>query len=730
MKNKVLHIIVILSSIAVMSTQYLLAQRPNHAVLTNAQIWQDYEFMAKGVRGFNSMKDGETFTRLQQNKIVQYQFENFLGKAQTLVDGNALKYNGEAIQIDEYSFNADETKVLIATSFESIYRYSYTAFYFIYDIQTKNIQALDEKRNRQTLAEFSPDGQFVSYLSENNIYVRDLSKNRIRQLTKDGAKNKIINGTTDWVYEEEFAYIKAYEWSPDSKYIAFLKFDESAVKEFTMTFYSDLYPDLFTWKYPKAGEDNSKVTLHVQAINKRSAQQIDLEDYEYIPRINFSPVNNTLLIQTLNRHQNRLRYFSLEVGKKKAKAKNFYKIVDDAYVEIEDNLAFASDGKSFFTSSDKDGYKHLYRIFFNGDIQQITNGTWDVIELLGYDVVNDRLFFTSSEFGATEKDLFVVNVSDKNKTRLSQKAGYTNATFSTGMKYYIQNWSDANTPPVHTLHRANGEQIQLLEDNAALLKKLETYALQPKEFFNMMGAEEVLNCWMIQPKDFDSTKKYPVYIYEYCGPGSNTVLNRWDGNNYMYHQLLAQKGYMVISVDPRGTQFRGAAFMKSTYLQLGKLELEDLIAIANKLKTKEFIDPDRIGIQGWSYGGYMSSLAMTKGDGTFKMGIAVAPVTNWRYYDNIYTERFMRTPQENALGYDDNSPIFFANRLEGNYLIIHGSADDNVHYQNTMEMVNALVKADKTFDMFIYPNRNHGIYGGITRKHIFDKMLKYTLEHL
>ena len=431
----------------------LFAQRPDHAVLTNAQIWQDYEFIAKGVRGFNSMKDGERFTRLQQNKIMRYKFEDFSGQPELLVDGKNLDYQGKAIQIDSYSFNADETKILIATSSTSIYRYSFTAFYYVYDFKAKTIQALDEKRKLQTLAEFSPDGQFVSYIFENNIYVKDLAKNRTRQLTKDGEKNKIINGTTDWVYEEEFAYTKAYEWSPDSKFIAFLKFDESDVKEFTMTYYSDLYPELFTWKYPKAGEDNSKVTLHVQEVNKKKAQQIDLEDYEYIPRINFSPVNNTLLIQTLNRHQNRLRYFSLEVGKKKAKAHNFYKIVDDAYVEIEDNLAFAADGKSFFTTSDKDGYKHLYQLFFNGDIKQITSGDWDVIELLGHDATNQKLYYTSAELGATEKDLYVVDVLTNAKQRLSTKAGYTNATFSTGMKYYIQNWSDANTPPVHTLQR-------------------------------------------------------------------------------------------------------------------------------------------------------------------------------------------------------------------------------------------------------------------------------------
>jgi dipeptidyl-peptidase-4 len=318
----------------------------------------------------------------------------------------------------------------------------------------------------------------------------------------------------------------------------------------------------------------------------------------------------------------------------------------------------------------------------------------------------------------------------KAKKRLSTKKGHTDSNFSYGLKYFIQTWSDANTPPVTSLHRQDGTQIQVLEDNQALRTKLESYKLRQKEFMTINGAAGELNAWIIKPYNFDENEKHPVYMFVYCGPGSNTVNDRWDGATFMYHQLLAQKGYIVVSVDPRGTQFRGAQFLKSTYLQLGKLELEDLLAVAENLKKLSFVDGERLGIQGWSYGGYMSSLAMTKGAGTFKMGIAVAPVTNWRYYDNIYTERFMRTPQENAAGYDQNSPINFCENLEGKYLIIHGSADDNVHYQNAMEMVNALIKANKQFDMFIYPNRNHGIYGGNTRMHIFDQMLEYTLKHL
>lgn len=719
--------------ISVLLCMYVtIAQRPNYSVITNEQIWARGEFSSKGVRGFRSMNNGEDFTRLEKNQILLHKFEDFKGTPAILVDGKKLKYNGNDVIIEEYEFNRDETMMLIATDVQSIYRHSYSAFYFILDLKTMELKALDEKRPTQTLAEFSPNGEMISYIFENNLFVKNIRTGRVNQLTKDGCKNHIINGTTDWVYEEEFAVTKAYTWSHDSKHIAFLKFDESKVKEFTMTYYGDLYPELFTWKYPKAGEDNSKVTLHLQRVDKRKSSQIDLGSYEYIPRISFSPVSNVILVQTLNRHQNTLQFQKFNVQGKNNKAETFCKITDDAYVEIDDNLLFLEDGKSFITTSEKDGFKHIYRISFDGKMEQITSGEWDVIEVKGYESKTKMIYFTSSENGATQKDLFAINLDTKNKNRLSSKQGHTDAQFSKGMKYYIQTWSDANTPPVISLHRWNGELLQILEDNKELNDRLTSYRLRKKEFFQFLAAdgETSLNAWMIKPYDFDETKKYPVYTFVYCGPGSNTVNDRWEGANLMYHQLLAQRGYVVISVDPRGTQFRGAKFLKSTYLNLGKLELEDLLACANQMKDFSFVDEERIGIQGWSYGGYMSSLAMTKGAPTFKMGIAVAPVTSWRYYDNIYTERFMRTPQENASGYDDNSPINHCDKMEGNYLLVHGSGDDNVHYQNAMEMINALVKANKPFEMFIYPNRNHGIYGGNTRLHLYNMMLEFTLKNL
>ncbi len=721
-----------LLTLALLTVELIWAQRPNYSVITNEQIWARGEFSARGVRGFRSMKNGEEFTRLEKNQILRYKFNDFSGKPEMLVDGKSLKYKGNEIIIDDYEFNADESQMLIVTNQQAIYRHSYSAFYFILNLKTLEIQPLDEQRPKQTLAEFSPNGQMVSFLADNNIFVKNLKSGRVMQLTRDGKQNAIINGTTDWVYEEEFAVTKAYCWSPDSKRIVFLKFDESRVKEFTMTYYGNLYPDLHTWKYPKAGEDNSKVTLHIQTVGKKKATKIDLGAYEYIPRIAFSPITNTLLVQTLNRHQNVLQFFKIETSNPKFNAQMFCKITDNAYVEIDDNLLFLEDGKSFITTSDKDGYKHIYQINFDGSMRQITSGDWDVVEVKGYDANSKTIYYTSAENGATQKELYTINLNGGQKHKLSTKSGHTDAQFSKGMKYYLQTWSDANTPPVYTLHRSNGEQIQILEDNKALRDKLQAYQLRKKEFVKTLSADgqTPLNAWMIQPYEFNPENKYPVYMFVYCGPGSNTVNDRWEGANFMYHQLLAQKGFIVYSVDPRGTQFRGSKFMKSTYMNLGKLELEDLIKTANLLKEMNYVDEERIGIQGWSYGGYMSSLAMTKGAPTFKMGIAVAPVTNWRYYDNIYTERFMRTPQENAAGYDDNSPINYCEKLEGSYLLVHGSGDDNVHYQNAMEMTNALVKANKPFDMFIYPNRNHGIYGGNTRLHLYNMMLEFTLKNL
>lgn len=698
--------------------------------ITVEDIWRDYKFYARGVDGFRSMNDGEHFTQFSAEGITKHSFKDYQGQAEVILSKKDMTFDSTPLSVDNYEFNADETKVLLMVDQTSIYRRSYTAVHYLFDLETKKLTELDSKRSPQTQVEYSPDGKSVAYIFENNLYVKSLTDNSVKAITTDGERNKIINGTTDWVYEEEFAITKAYGWSPDSKYIGYLKFDESNVKEYTMKYFNELYPDLYTFKYPKAGEDNSVVTAHIANLEDGNSNSIDLGEYEYIPRLKWSHKQNQLILQTLNRHQNHLTYHLIEAKDGKYRSRVIFEEKSKTYIDVDDNLLILNNGNSILRTSESNGYNHIYQLNFDGTTKQITQGNWDVIEFLGIDDQNKMIYFTSAEKGAIHKGIYKIDINGKKKIAISEETGSNDAMFSAGMKYFVKSYSNANTPPVYTLCDNRGKQLEVLEDNAGLKKKLAKRDISMKEFVTFKGAEKELNGWMIKPKDFDPNKKYPVYMNIYGGPGSNMVSDSWGGMSYMYHQLLAQSGYIVVSVDPRGTMYRGADFKKSTYLELGKLETEDMIAVAKELQSYDFVDAGRIGIMGWSYGGFMTSLAMTKGADQFKMGIAVAPVTNWRYYDNIYTERFMRTPQENESGYDQNSPINFVDKLKGKYLLIHGSGDDNVHYQNTMEMINALVAADKQFDLFIYPNKNHGIYGGNTRNHLFKMMYNYTLENL
>ena len=693
--------------------------------ITVEKIWKYYNYYPNWAEGYNAMSDGVSYSvRESDNSIVKRSFERKNKEELIFKPSGDFTYDG-------YEFNADESKILFLTDVKNIYRYSYSANYYLFDRETSKVQPLDEKRQPQTLAEYSPDGNQVSYIYENNIYVKNLKTGIVTELTRDGEKNDIINGTTDWVYEEEFAFIKAYDWSPDSKYIAYLKFDERQVKEFSMTFYNELYPESYDFKYPKAGEENSKVSVHITDIESGKEQEIFIGQYEYIPRMEWSPSNNELILQSMNRHQSSLKYHLVDLKADIWGPSVIFEEKSETYVDVDDNLVFLKDGNSILRTSEIDGYKHIYKLSFDGTHTQVTSGKWDVIDFLGLDTKSNTIYYSSCEPHATQKSVYGIQVNGKNKKELTTAKGYNDAEFLKGMKYFIHTYSNANTPPVISLRNAKGKLIETLEDNSRLAKLLSSsYALSPKTFATIETDNAILNTWMILPHDFDSTKKYPVYFNVYGGPGHNEVLDSWDGSDYMYHQLLAQQGYIVFCVDPRGTMYRGAEFKKSTYLELGKLETEDILNCAKVLGEYSWIDKNRMGIMGWSYGGFMSSLAITKGADLFKMAIAVAPVTSWRYYDNIYTERFMRTPQENQNGYDDNSPINHVAKLKGNYLLIHGAADDNVHYQNTMEMVNAMVAANKQFDLFIYPNKNHGIYGGNTRNHLFQMMFDYILENL
>ncbi len=697
--------------------------------LSVEKIWKNYEFRAKGIDGFRSMKDGEHYTQVIDNSLYKFKIKDSTDQGELVVKKDKLIIQGKELSFDDYFFNEDETKILFTAETEPIYRRSFTAVYYLFDLKTNVLTALDTEHEPQTLAEYSPDGTMVSYIFKNDLFVKNIQSGKVTKLTKGGKKNKVIYGTTDWVYEEEFAITKAYEWSADSKMIAYLRFDEKDVKEFNLAFYDDLYPTQYKYKYPKAGEDNSKVTAHVVQVKNAKTVDLNLGEYEYIPRLCWSKAANHLVLQTLNRHQNQLKYHLVDFTNK-GKHTVFFEEKSDTYVDVDNNLLILKDGKSILRTSEANGFNHIYQLGFDGSSKQITKGNWDVIEFLGIDNDNKVIYYSAAEKSAMVKSIFKIQIDGTSKQRISPEMGYSEAEFTSGMNYFVLTHSTANTPPTYSLRKNDGALLQVLEDNKDLADKIEGYNPVKREFvtFNSNGTE--LNGWLIKPQNFDPSKKYPVYMTVYGGPGHNEVIDAWDGMDYMYYQLLAENGYIVACVDPRGTMFRGAKFKKSTYLQLGKLEIEDVINSAKELQKMPFVDASRIGIMGWSYGGFMASLAITKGADVFKMAIAVAPVTNWRYYDNIYTERFMRTPKENEAGYDDNSPINHVKNIKGKYFLIHGSTDDNVHYQNAMEMINAMVKANKQFDMFIYPNRNHGIYGGNTRNHLFNMMFEYTLKNL
>ncbi|MFT4602489.1 MAG: dipeptidyl-peptidase-4 [Arenicella sp.] len=696
--------------------------------LSNDLIWASREFSADYVYSVSSMNDGEHFSALEEGKIVKYSYTDFGTPVATLLDEAKL----ENITIGDYFFNADETKMLLATEIKSIYRRSFTAKYFVVDLESGKAEALYDKESKEMLAEFSPDGTKVGFVYENNLYYKDLSSGKVTQVTDDGSTNGVINGSTDWVYEEEFSLTKAWEWSPKGTKIAFLKFDESEVKDFTMDYYrNEIYPEQYTFKYPKAGEDNSKLSLHIYNLEDAKNVEIQRGPFEYLPRMKWTNDDNKLMYLSLNRHQNNLVYAYAEYDETGKKGGIIHQDESTTYVDVDDNLIFLDDGESFLRTSEMDGYNHIYKVGLDGAVSQVTKGEWDVVELKGVNSKKGLIYYVSAEEGAIYKSLYSIKLDGSSKTKLSELKGSNDAQFSKGMKYYINYYSNANDPARISVHNSKGKEIDVLVDNKDLKAKLKEYNLSKKEFITIKGHDgQGLNAFVVKPPNFDESKKYPVYFNIYNGPGHNTVTDSWGGSNFLYHQLLAQEGYIVISVDTRGTMYRGADFKKSTYLQLGKLETEDMIACAKEVQKWKFVDPERIGVMGWSYGGYMTSLCMTKGADVFKMGIAVAPVTNWKWYDNIYTERFMRTPAENNDGYEDNSPINHVSKMKGKYLLVHGSGDDNVHVQNSMEMINALVKENKDFEMFIYTNKNHSIYGGYTRLHLFNKLLTFTKANL
>ncbi|WP_309609024.1 S9 family peptidase, partial [Flavobacterium sp.] len=603
--------------------------------------------------------------------------------------------------------------------------------YYIYDITTKSLTKIADYKIQEPT--FSPDGSKIAFAKENNLFVYDVASKKTTQVTSDGNKNEIINGITDWVYEEEFAFVRAFDWNASSDKIAFIRFDESQVPEFSMNIYGkELYPVTDKFKYPKAGEKNAEVSLHIYDTKSASTKKIDLSKYNdfYIARLEFTNEANTLSAQVLNRHQDNLDLLFVDANSGATKV--ILNEKDKAYVDVTDNLTFLKDN-SFIWTSEKDGFNHIYHYDATGKLKnQITKGNWEVTSYYGFDEKMKTVYYQSVENGSINRDVYSISLDGKSKKRLTTQIGTNGATFSPNFQYFINSFSSASVPTIYTLNNSkDGKLVKEIVNNNELSNQLKTYDLPSKEFFVLKTEKgNELNAWIIKPKDFDASKKYPVFMYQYSGPGSQQVVNGWGSSNEYWFMMLAQQGYIVACVDGRGTGFKGAEFKKCTQLQLGKYEVEDQIDAAKVIGNYPYVDKSRIGIWGWSYGGFMSSNCLFQGADVFKTAIAVAPVTSWRYYDSIYTERYMQTPQENASGYDNNSPINHVSKLKGNFLLIHGTADDNVHVQNTMKMVEALVQANKQFDWAIYPDKNHGIYGGKTRLQLYTKMTNFLKEKL
>jgi len=698
-------------------------------------VWRYYRFYPKSIGSINWMKDGKYYTALVDGKILQYNITT--GKVvKTLAGDTPLVPEGEnrPITIEDYELNASEDKILIKTDIESIYRRSYKAEYFIYDLKDGSLKRLS-KKGKQSYATISPDGKKVAFVRDNNLFLVELSSMKEEAITTDGRFNHIINGASDWVYEEEFSFAKAFYWAPDSKKIAFYRFDESEVPEYNMQMWGDLYPKDYRFKYPKAGEKNSVVSIRVYHLDTKETQTIDLgnETDMYVPRVMWTKHPDILSIRKMNRLQNRLDLIHANVATGKQEV--VLTETADTYVDIEfnDNLIYLDNGKEFLYSSERSGYKHLYLYDMSGKLKkQLTDGDWEVDEVAGIDEKNYKIYFTATKVSSIERHLFVVDWKKGKLEQMTRAAGVHRIDMSPDCRYYIDNYSSAQTPPRYSLHEGStAKEIAVLEDNAALAKTLSRYAISPKEFFTIKNSEGIaLNAWLIKPLNFDENKKYPVLMFVYGGPGSQQVMNQWDSFNFFWYQHLAAEGYMVVCVDNRGTGGRGRAFKHATYKQLGKLEVADQIDAAKYLASLPYVDANRIGIWGWSYGGYMSSLCILLGNDVFKTAIAVAPVTSWRYYDTIYTERYLQRPQDNPQGYDDYSPLTHAARLKGNYLLIHGTGDDNVHVQNALMMVDKLIEANKQFEVFFYPNRNHGIYGGNTRLHLYELMTDFIKRKL
>lgn len=682
---------------------------------------RDGTFEQKTVSGVRSLSDGERYTTMSDGRVLCFLYRT--GEpAGVLFDASAAE---PRIEFTDYVLSADERRLLLTTDVEPIYRHSFTAEYWIYDRQDGSLRRLSQGGPQQQ-AQFSPDGSRVAFVRGGNLFVADPAAGSERQLTFDGRFNHIINGLPDWVYEEEFSFARAFAWSPDGRKIAYLRFDESRVKQYNMNrFAGGLYPENYTFKYPKAGEQNSVVELYCCDAADGSTVRMDTGEQtdQYIPRLFWTPTGQ-LGFYRLNRLQN---HFEVLLCDSSGASRVVYDERNDRYVERVDGrtVTFLPDGDRFVVRSERDGFMHLYLYSVSeGLLDRITSGEWEVTELLG--IEGDRVYYLSTETSPLRRDLYTVRLDGRGKRRLTGGDGTYRIAPSRGFRYFISYFSNVRTPNRVTLHRSDGRLVRTLEDNAALRAKLDELQVPVKEFFRFATSEGVeLNGYMVRPNGFDSSRRYPVLMTQYSGPGSQQAADRW---TIGWEDVLVQQGYIVACVDGRGTGFRGEEFKKCTYGELGKYETVDQIEAARYLASLPYVDPDRIGIYGWSYGGFMALNCILKGNDVFRAAIAVAPVTSWRFYDTIYTEIYNGLPQDNPSGYDDNSPIHFADRLKGKLLIAHGTGDDNVHIQNTYEMITRLVEYDKPFELYVYPDRNHGM--GPSRHHLMERCIEFVQRNL
>lgn len=698
----------------------------------------DNTFSQKGIQNVNWMKDGQYYTAVvhSQSDIELRKYDLLTGDYEVLVATTKLDApdRNKPLYIQDYQFSADETKLLLKTDVEQIWRRSTRENYYVHDLETGETRKLTRSGEKQQYAQLSPTGDKAAYVRNNNLFMVNLETDEETQITYDGEFNKVINGAADWVYEEEFGFAKAWYWSPAGSRIAFYRFDEDRVREFFMTEWGALYPGLTRFKYPKAGEENSIVKIGVYDLESGTTTWMDIgeETDQYIPRINWTIDSDVLSIRRMNRLQNKQDLMLADANT--GETEIIKTETSDAWVDINDDLTFLENGEQFIYVSEESGYNHIYLYDMEGNqVRQITEGDWEVTDYIGYNEANRRIYYISTEESPLERHFYSISITGEDKRKMSDGNGWNSINMSKDYKYYIRTFSGPSAPSIYTLHEnGSGKQVRVLEDNETLAQRLDDYRMPGKEYFKIPLPQAGLNAYMLKPYDFDPSKKYPVLFYVYGGPGSQTVTRQFsDGQRPMWHRYLTEQGYIVVSVDNRGTGARGRDFEKQLYKKLGQYEVEDQIAAAEYLVDQyDFIDPERIGIWGWSYGGYMSSLALAQGSDIFSTAIAVAPVTSWRYYDTIYTERFMQTPQMNPEGYEKGSPITYAGRIEGNYLLVHGTGDDNVHFQNTVDMVSKLIEEDVAFETMYYPNKNHGIYGGNARKHLYDMMSRFILDNL